>query len=109
MFLIVKEFAVKKSTRTNTFDAKALGSGVQALWERSVKTTGGAKSKEYRPDGVLHIDGNITRSDLEPYLTDATLTKLKLNYSGSDPLNHPQEAELVDNMLINAKKLNKVR
>ena len=107
LFLIVKEFAVKKSSRTNTFDAKSLGSGIQALWERSVKVTG-VKSKEYRPDGVLHVDGNITHSDLEPYMTDATLTKLKLNYSGSEPLSHPNEAELVDEMLRNGKELNKV-
>ena len=105
IYIAVREFTVKKKlSRMNTIDASFLNVAVPVLWEaneRRVKT--GKGSKVYKVNGVLHIDGNILLSDLEPVLPDHILGKLKLNFTGSTPLSHPQEEELIQNMLKNAK------
>ena len=66
------------------------------------------RSKVQKPNGVCHIDGNILPSDLKRHLPDPVFEKLKLNYTGSDPLCHPDESDLVEKMLENAKELFKV-
>ena len=70
--------------------------------------TGKCKGKVQRVNGVLHIDANILPADLEPHLPEAVLSKLKLIYTGSAPLSHPEETQLAENMLRNAKALYEV-
>ena len=110
MSISVKEFSVKSVARSNVIDPKFLSFGIKNIWEASQRTvkSGKNKGKVQKVNGVLHIDANITLSDLESQLPEAVLTKLKLLYTGSDPLNHPEETELVENMLRNARALYKV-
>ena len=110
MSISVKEFSVKSVARSNVIDPKFLSFGVKNIWEASQRTvkSGKNKGKVQKVNGVLHINANITLSDLESQLPEAVLTKLKLLYTGSDPLNHPEETELVENMLRNARALYKV-
>ena len=107
----MKEFSAKVSARSNVIDPRFLGFAVKTIWERNQRTVKSGKKKGMvqRVNGVLHIDANIDLADLEPHLPEAVLTKLKLLFTGSDPLNHPEETELVENMLKNAKALYKVR
>ena len=69
----------------------------------------GKKARVYKINGVLHVDANIMMSDLENVMPEAILSKLKLIYTGDQPLHHAKETELVHNMLSNAKKLYKVK
>ena len=110
MSISVKEFSVKSVARSNVIDPKFLSFGVKNIWEASQRAVknGKNKGKVQKVNGVLHINANITLSDLESQLPEAVLTKLKLLYTGSDPLNHPEETELVENMLRNARALYKV-
>ena len=102
----MKEFTVKKtSSRSNTFDARFFAEAVKTLWERSERRVRG---KAYPPNAVMHVDGNIVPSDLEPYFTDAMMSKVNFNFTGFSALDHPKEAEIVDNMLKAAKEVNKV-
>ena len=99
----------KTNSRMHTIDANFLGFAVPVFWERNerrVKTGGG--TKVYQVNGVMHVDGNILLSDLERVLPAHVLGKLKLNYTGDVPLSHPQEEELIQNMLRNAKAVYKV-
>jgi hypothetical protein len=107
----VKEFSIKKiSSKSNTIDTKFLGMAVPALWERNQRRvkTGRGQGKVHQLNGVMHIDANLVLADIEPLLPEAILGKLKLNFTGSDPLSHPQENELVESMLKNAKELHNV-
>ena len=102
----MKEFLLKKtSSRDNSIDVKFLHFVVKSLWERSVKRVRG---KTYTPNGVMFIDGNIGLSDLQEHLPDAVISKLHLNFTGKQPLNHPDEVELVERMLLNGKEMFKV-
>ena len=56
----------------------------------------------------MFIDGNIGLSDLQEHLPDAVISKLHLNFTGKQPLNHPDEVELVERMLLNGKEMFKV-
>ena len=94
------------SSKNSTIDARFLGEVVKTLWEMSEKRV---RNKAYKPDGVIHVDGNILPSDLEPYWTEAMLSKCQFNYTGEDPLDHPQESAVVTRMLETAKEINKVR
>ena len=102
----MKEFTVKKmSSRSNTFDARFFGEAVKTLWERSERRVRG---KAFSPNAVMYVDGNIVPSDLEPYLTEPSMSKINFNFTGFDALDHPKEAEIVDSMLKAAKEVNKV-
>ena len=68
----------------------------------------GKRTKVYKLNHVIHIDGNIELKDLEKDVTVPNLGKLQLIYTGSVPLSHPDEADLIDNMLKNAKNCYKV-
>ena len=107
MHISVREFALKKgSSRHNTIDANFLKVAIPAIWERNERRVGSGKAaKVYKINGVLHVDANITLSDLEGILDDHILGKLKLNFSGSVPLAHEREAELIAAMKKNAKAL----
>ena len=37
---------------------------------------------EYKPMAVVHVDANITPSDVAGFLGDPLLTKIKFNYTG---------------------------
>ena len=106
----VKEFSLKSGSRSNTIDPKFLCFAIKNIWERNQRTVkaGRNKGKVQKVNGVLHMDANITFADLEPQMPEAVLTKLKLLFTGGDPLSHPDETELVENMLKNAKSLYKV-
>ena len=106
----MREFTVKKkSFKMNTVDASFLNMAVPVLWERNERRVRAGKSTMvYKVNGVLHVDGNILRSDLENVLPDHLLGKMKLNFTGSVPLSHPQEEELISNMLKNAGAAYKV-
>ena len=94
----------------NTIDAAFLNFAVPVIWERNERRVRVGKStKTYQVNGVMHVDGNILLSDLEHVLPDHVLGKLKLNYTGDVPLSHPQEEELIGNMLRNAKAAHKVK
>ena len=94
------------NSRDNSIDVKFLNFAVKSLWERSVKRVRG---KTLKPNGVIYIDGNIGLADLQEHLPDAVLSKLHLNFTGSQPLSHPQEDEIVERMLETAQKMYKVR
>ena len=81
-----------------------------AVWERAERTvkSGKGKGTVHKINGVCHVDANIVLEDLERHLEEAMLTKLGLLYTGSDPLSHPEETQLVENMLANAKALYQV-
>ena len=106
----VKEFMVRGATRSNAIDAKFLRMAIPVIWEKNQKVvkSGKNKGRVQKVNGVLHIDANITLSDLEPYLPEAVLGKVKLIFTGSDPLSHPDETELVERMLETAKALYEV-
>ena len=101
----MREFALKKgSSRHNTIDANFLKIAVPAIWERNERRVGSGKAaKVYKINGVLHVDANIVREDLVGILDDHILGKLKLNYSGSVPISHERDTELIDGMKKNAK------
>ena len=99
----------KMMAKMNTIDAGFLNMAVIAIWERNERRVRvGNKTKVYQINGVLHVDGNILLSDLKHVLPDHVLTKLQLNFTGSAPLSHPDEAELIEEMLKNAKEAFKV-
>ena len=106
----MKEFILKSNYRSSEIDTKLLRLFIPIIWERNQKTvkSGKQRGKVQRPNGVVHIDANITLTDLEPYLPEAVLSKLKLIYTGPDPLSHPEETELVERMLKNGKALYQV-
>ena len=101
----VKELSVKKtSNKFNTIDPSFLNFSVPVFWERNERRVKvGKGSKVYKVNGVMHMDGNILLSDLERVLPDHVLGKLKLNYTGAVPFDHPDEHELCQNILKNAK------
>ena len=103
--IAVKEFSTSKTASKNNIKPQFLLFAVKSTWERSEKRVRG---KVYRPNGVMFIDANIIPSDLENHLPDAVLSKIHMNYTGPEPLNHPDEAEVVDRMLLNAKNMFKV-
>ena len=107
----MKEFILKSNYRSNSIDSKLLRVFIPIIWERNQKTvkSGRNKGKVQKVNGVVHIDANITLTDLEPHLPEAVLGKLKLIYTGGDPLSHPDETELVERMLRNAKALYQVK
>ena len=102
----VKEFCMRKSGRSNTIDAQFLGRAVQAIWERNERRVKlGKVSRVVQINGVLHVDANILLSDLELVLSQAVLSKMKLIFTGDQPLSHPNENDLVKDMLKSAKQL----
>lgn len=105
IFFVVKEFSTSKTASKTSIDPRFLLFGVKSLWERSEKRVRG---KVYRPNGVMYIDANICPSDLEQHLPHAVMSKIHMNYTGPEPLNHPDEAEIVDRILLNAKNMFKV-
>ena len=107
----MKEFSLKSLARSNAIDPKFLSFAVKVIWERNQRTVkaGKKKGQVQKVNGVLHMDANITLADLEAQMSEAVLSKLKLIFTGSDPLSHPDETDLVENMLKNAKDLYEVR
>ena len=106
----MREFTVKKSSRSNAVGINFLKLAIPAIWERAQRTvkTGKSKGKVQRINGVIHVDGNITLGDLEPHMDDAILGKLKLLYTGPDPLSGPLETFYVERILKNSKELYRV-
>ena len=52
---------------------------VPLIWEASEKKT---KKGQYKPRAVVHLDANITPSDVAPFLGEAVVSKIKFNYTG---------------------------
>ena len=107
----MREFTTKKSSsRSNSIDPKFLNIVVPALFERNERRVMvGQNAKVYKLNHVIHIDGNILPSDLKKDVTEPNLGKLMLNYTGSEPLSHPDMDELIANILKNAKECYKVK
>ena len=103
----MKEFTVKKSSRSNAIGINFLKLAIPAIWERAQRTvkSGKSRGKVQKINGVVHVDGNITLADLEPHMDDAMLGKLKLLYTGPDPLGGPLETFYVERILKNSKEL----
>jgi hypothetical protein len=80
---------------------KFLERATKTIWERSSKNV---NKKDIRPCGTVHIDANIVPSDVLKDLDDATATKIGFNYTGPDALDHPDELELVENILRKSKE-----
>ena len=101
---------IKGGFRSNAIDAKFLRMAIPVIWERNQKLvkSGKNKGRVQRVNGVLHIDANIVLADLEQHLPEAVLGKVKLLFTGSDPLSHTDESELVEHMLECAKALYEV-
>ena len=94
----------------NSIDTKFMCMAILASWERNERRVRQGKSARiFQINGVLHVDGNIMMSDVEKVMPDAILSKLKLIYSGDQPLRHEKESDLVQSMLLNAKQLYKVK
>ena len=107
---LVREFSIKKIAKMNSIDTKFMCMAIPAIWERNERRVRQGKSARiFQINGVLHVDGNIMMSDLEKVMPDAILSKLKLIYSGDQPLRHEKESDLVQSMLLNAKQLYKVK
>ena len=98
----------KMSSRSNTIDAKFLSFAVPAVWESAERGVGNSK-KVNKVNGVMHIDGNVLLTDLERVLEPAVLGKMRLNYTGSVPIKHKNDDQLIDNMKKNSKSLNQVK
>ena len=64
---------------STVIDVKFLQFVVPLLWEQNVKKT---NQGEYKPIAVVHVDANITPSDVAGFLGDPLLTKIKFNYTG---------------------------
>ena len=75
------------------------------MWERSGKICKGNDGKVLKPNAVVHIDANIMPEDILPQLGASMASKLKLLYTGQTPLCHPDENELIEEMLQDALKL----
>ena len=108
--LSVREFTVKKSSRSNSIGINFLKLAIPAIWERAQRTvkTGKSKGKIQKINGVVHVDGNIVLADLEPHMDDAILGKLKLLYTGPDSLSGSLATFYVERILKNSKGLYKV-
>ena len=106
VFVSVKEFTLKKTSRSNSIGIPFLQMAVPAIWERNQRQvkTGKGKPKVIKMNGVTHIDANVLPEDLEPHFDEAFNTKLKCIYTGSEPLSHPDENELVESIFENARK-----
>lgn len=101
----MKEFCRKKQpAKLNAIDARFLERVTKATWEGSCKRVRGKMSK---PVGVVLIDGNIFPSDVSNDIDGPTLDKIGFNYTGPDSLSHPEESELVDNILKKSKEVYK--
>ena len=64
-----------------------------------------SKGKEIRPNAVVHLDGNIVPEDVAEHLGPAMMSKMKFNFTGKTPLQHPEEILVIDDMLEAALKL----
>ena len=106
----VKEFNLRSTSKSNSIGIPFLRMAVPALWERNQRQvkTGKGRPKVIKMNGVTHIDANLLPNDLKPHFDKAFLTKLKLIFTGSEPLSHPDENELVETIFENAKKLYEV-
>ena len=86
---------------------------IQTLWERSgkaAKTTGNTTGKErFRPNAICHVDANVLPSQITQYLDEAMKDKLYYIYTGQTPLQHPDELDIIDQMLEDAEKLYKYK
>ena len=98
----MKEFSSKKQpSKLNAIDSKFLERSTKAQWERSSRMVSGRKQEL---NGIVFIDANIVPSDVLKDIDDATGTKIGFNYTGPDPLDHPDEADLVERVLRNSKE-----
>ena len=103
----MREFTVKKSSRSNSIGINFLKLAIPAIWERAQRTvkTGKSKGKVQKINGVVHVDANLVLADLEPHMDDAILGKLKLLYTGPHSLSGPLETFYVERILKNSKGL----
>jgi hypothetical protein len=102
----VKEFSNQShSGRSNQIGVKFVKWCIQTLWERSGKSCKAQGKKDLRPCAIVHIDANVLPDDILPQLDAPMHNKMYFIYTGQTPLEHPDELELIDQMLDDAVKL----
>ena len=100
----VREFSCQKSSgRSNQIGVKFVQWCIQTLWERSGKDT--VNKKNVRPSAVVHIDGNVLPKDVLPQIGKALEDKIFFVYTGQIPLEHPDEIDIIEEMLVISEKL----
>lgn len=102
----MKEFSLlSQSGRSAQIGVKFVKFAIQTLWEGSGKACKGKKGIALQPKAVVHIDANILPEQILPQLGLAMSSKLRFNYTGTTPLDHPDEIELIEEMMEDALKL----
>ena len=99
----MKEFSLSQNGRTNQIGPKFVKWGLQTLWERSGSAS--RVNKDLRPSAIIHIDANVMPEDILKHLDPAMKDKIYFIYTGLSPLEHPDELDLIDQMLEDSKKL----
>ena len=102
----MKEFSNQtQSSRSNQIGVKFVKWCIQTLWERSGKASKGQNKKDLRPCAIVHIDANVLPEDILPHLDPPMVNKLYFIFTGQTPLEHPEEMQLIDEMLEDSLKL----
>ena len=99
----VREFSdIVEPARSSDIDLKFLKKMVSALWEGSQKRV---NRQVCKPLAVVLIDANSTPGKIVPYLGGPTASKVKFLFTGSRPLQHENKMELIQSVLMEAKKM----